>query len=57
MSLANIVGPSLAGILFDVNIEPPFMFGTLVLCMSFIASILWAKKAQRTFPCRIVKTA
>ena len=44
MSLANIVGPSLAGILFDVNIELPFMFGTLVLCMSFIASILWAKK-------------
>lgn len=46
MSLANIVGPSLAGILFDVNIEFPFMFGTLVLCVSFAASIVWGKKVQ-----------
>ncbi|MEN2446414.1 MFS transporter, partial [Bacillus sp. JR_15] len=46
MSLANIVGPSLAGILFDVNIEFPFMLGTLVLCISFIASIVWGKKVQ-----------
>ncbi|MGE6629967.1 MFS transporter [Bacillus sp. NPDC077027] len=46
MSLANIVGPSLAGILFDLHIELPFMFGTLVLLISFATSIAWAKKEQ-----------
>lgn len=36
MSLANIVGPAIAGLLFDVNVEIPYMFGAAVLVLSFL---------------------
>ena len=35
MSLANIVGPTVAGLLFDVNVEIPYIFGVVVLVLSF----------------------
>lgn len=38
-SLGNIVGPIIAGFLFDVNINYPFLSAALVLFLSFILSI------------------
>ncbi|WP_174733615.1 MFS transporter [Mesobacillus harenae] len=35
MSIGNMVGPALAGILFDINIEFPYAVGALILFISF----------------------
>ncbi|MGG1663757.1 MFS transporter [Brevibacillus sp. NRS-1366] len=47
MSLGNIFGPALAGILFDVQINLPYLFGALVLLVAYFVSIKWieSKKA------------
>lgn len=51
MSLANIVGPTVAGLLFDVNVEIPYIFGVVVLVLSFLAAVSWGRKQQaRTIP-------
>lgn len=40
MSLGNMVGPALAGVLFDINMSFPYIAGTIVLIICFfIASI------------------
>ncbi|GIN53744.1 hypothetical protein J36TS2_26380 [Bacillus paralicheniformis] len=46
MSLANIVGPTVAGLLFDVNVEIPYIFGAVVLVLSFLAAVSWGRKQQ-----------
>ncbi|WP_271725413.1 MFS transporter [Bacillus paralicheniformis] len=46
MSLANIVGPTVAGLLFDVNVEIPYIFGAIVLVLSFLAAVSWGRKQQ-----------
>ncbi|WP_349254213.1 MFS transporter [Paenibacillus sp. RC67] len=38
MSLGNIFGPGLAGILFDIHINLPYVFGALVLVLSSIVA-------------------
>lgn len=40
MSLANIVGPTVAGLLFDVNVEIPY-----ILVWSFSCSAFWRQSA------------
>lgn len=41
MSIGNIAGPALAGILFDINIHFPYAFGAIFLFLSFFMSLTW----------------
>ncbi len=41
MSIGNVLGPILAGILFDFNIIYPFILGLIVLALTTIGSMLW----------------
>ncbi|WP_372011679.1 MFS transporter [Paenibacillus chitinolyticus] len=47
MSLGNIFGPAIAGILFDVQINLPYMFGAVILVISFIISTSWSNKNKQ----------
>ncbi|GIP29998.1 tetracycline resistance MFS efflux pump [Paenibacillus sp. J23TS9] len=44
MSLGNIFGPALAGILFDVHVNLPYSFGAIILVLSLILSVSWGKR-------------
>ena len=44
MSLGNMVGPALAGILFDINMSFPYIAGTLVLLICFAIALSSARK-------------
>ena len=41
MSIGNVLGPLLAGALYDVNIIYPFVLGLVVLVITTIGSIIW----------------
>lgn len=43
MSLGNMIGPSIAGIAFDVNRNIPYYFGTLILTACFLLAFLWTQ--------------
>ncbi|WP_042459984.1 MFS transporter [Neobacillus dielmonensis] len=45
MSLGNMIGPALAGTLFDWHMSLPFMFGTIILLGCFFLTLSWAKRA------------
>jgi len=49
MSIGNVVGPLLAGVLYDVNILYPFMLGFVVLGVTMLVSILWQRKKKLEF--------
>lgn len=50
MSLGNMFGPALAGILFDWNMDAPYILGTFVLVAAFIVAFAWtSKKAPQLF--------
>ena len=44
MSIGNVLGPLLAGVLYDVNIIYPFILGFIVLLVTKIGSIIWKVK-------------
>ena len=44
MSLGNMIGPALAGTLFDWHMNIPFTFGTLILIGCFFLTLVWTKK-------------
>jgi MFS transporter, DHA1 family, multidrug resistance protein len=44
MSLGNMIGPALAGTLFDWHMNIPFTFGTLILIGCFFMTFVWTKK-------------
>ena len=44
MSLGNMFGPALAGILFEWNTNSPYILGTVVLASCFILAITWTRK-------------
>lgn len=44
MSLGNMFGPALAGILFDRNPDAPYMLGAVVLVACFILAYTWTAK-------------
>lgn len=46
-SLGNIIGPSLAGILFDVSFNVPFIFGAVILLGSIVMCVAWNQKARQ----------
>ncbi|MEQ7051883.1 MFS transporter [Paenibacillaceae sp. P-4] len=48
MSLGNIIGPAIAGILFDVHVQIPYAFGAIVLLASAGMLIGWKRDASYT---------
>ncbi|MVO98116.1 MFS transporter [Paenibacillus lutrae] len=46
MSLGNIFGPAIAGILFDEHVDLPYLFGALVLLISFGVSAAWTRRSK-----------
>ena len=44
MSLGNMVGPALAGVLFDINIIYPYIIGTVILLICFAVATYWANQ-------------
>lgn len=47
MSVGNIIGPGLAGILFDVQINLPYLFGAFILLGSLFLSISFDRNRGR----------
>jgi MFS transporter, DHA1 family, multidrug resistance protein len=43
-SLANISGPILGGILFDININYPYYFATVITAMGIVITLFWKKE-------------
>jgi MFS transporter, DHA1 family, multidrug resistance protein len=48
MSLGNVIGPLLAGTLFEWNIHIPYVFGALIMLVGFGSLLLWRKKEANT---------
>lgn len=46
MSLGNMIGPALAGTLFDWHRNIPFTFGAIILLGCFFLTFVWAKKKK-----------
>jgi len=44
MSLGNMIGPALAGILFDWNMNSPYIFGSIILMACFFIALIWTMK-------------
>ncbi len=47
MSLGNMIGPALAGTLFDWHMNIPFTFGALILIGCFFITFVWTKKTAK----------
>lgn len=45
-SLANISGPIIGGILFDIDINYPYYFATVILSLGIVITLLWKKQAK-----------
>jgi len=43
MSIGNMVGPALAGTLFDINMGLPYIFGALIIGVTLVICIRWSK--------------
>ena len=46
VSLGRVVGPIVAGIIFDINPNYPYLSGALILAAVFVVSLLWVKDIQ-----------
>ena len=49
MSIGNVVGPLLAGVLYDWDILYPFMLGFVVLAVTMVVSVAWQRKRKIQF--------
>ena len=47
MSLGNMIGPALAGILFDINMIYPYIIGTVILLICFLIAFAWSKRSSK----------
>lgn len=45
-SLGNIFGPALGGILFDININFPFLFAGIVMIIGLCLTVVWKEKTS-----------
>ena len=45
-SLGNVFGPIIGGILFDVNLNYPYYFATIVLIIGVLIALFWKKPAH-----------
>ncbi len=46
VSLGRVAGPIVAGLLFDLNSNFPYLAGALILCAVFFMSLIWIKAEQ-----------
>ncbi|SDM48788.1 MFS transporter, DHA1 family, multidrug resistance protein [Psychrobacillus sp. OK028] len=46
MSLGSMVGPALAGMFFDININYPFIVGSIILLGSWAITLVWIKRKK-----------
>lgn len=46
MSLGNMIGPALAGTLFDIDVTYPYIFGTLLLTICFFIAATWSNRKK-----------
>jgi len=44
MSLGNMIGPALAGLLFDWDMNSPYIFGSIILMTCFLLALIWTVK-------------
>jgi len=47
MSIGNVLGPTLAGMLYDVRLTFPFILGLLLLILTLIISMVWQKRSVK----------
>ncbi len=45
MSIGNVLGPTLAGLLYDVKIIYPFVLGLFLLVLTLITTFVWQKRS------------
>ncbi|MCV5179659.1 MFS transporter, partial [Escherichia coli] len=50
MSIGNVIGPTLAGILYDVKISYPFILGLALLMVTLVITVSWQKKVLQAKP-------
>ena len=43
-SLGTVVGPALSGILFDIDVDYPYLFSAVVMFVGLIITVLWKAK-------------
>lgn len=43
-SLGNIIGPALGGVLFDVNINYPYLFAAVIMFIGLVITMVWKEK-------------
>ncbi|MCK1975795.1 MFS transporter [Jeotgalicoccus huakuii] len=46
-SLANVVGPIIGGILFDINLDLPYYFSAIVLVIGFLITVIFWRDPRR----------
>lgn len=46
-SLANVVGPIIGGILFDINLDLPYYFSAVVLVIGFLITVIFWRDPRR----------
>jgi MFS transporter, DHA1 family, multidrug resistance protein len=45
MSIGNVLGPTLAGMLYDVKIIYPFVLGLILLVLTLLTTVIWQKRS------------
>lgn len=46
-SLANVLGPIIGGMMFDIDINYPFYFATIVILVGFVIALTWKDPAAK----------
>lgn len=46
-SLGNIFGPIVGGVLFDIDINYPYFFATVIIAMGIVLSLFWKQPAKK----------
>lgn len=47
-SMANIAGPIIGGLLFDININYPYYFAAFIMVLGIMLSMIWKKPSSQT---------
>jgi DHA1 family multidrug resistance protein-like MFS transporter len=45
MSIGNVLGPTLAGMMYDVHITYPFMLGLILLFITLMITMAWQRRS------------
>ncbi|MFP7299684.1 MFS transporter [Neobacillus niacini] len=48
MSIGNVIGPTLAGLLYDVKITYPFVLGFVLLVITLFITFTWQRRSLKT---------